>query len=199
MPELCLEFASFRKAQLALGQCGREEFFDLRLFAVACHCQLADQQIAGALQHFLLPERKWLRLVERDQALQHACHFDQGTSAHAVRVFFEPVFPVAAPVCLAQRQKIDHLLDLAVPDHSSKADASRVIARDHDLQAAGLDVEQIEPFDRSANGSAADLLDDSYSMVGIDDFVTNVEVQIGTTHIRHPVGGGLEGKQRKVL
>ena len=29
--------------------------------------------------------------------------------------------------------------------------------------------------------------------------LANVEVQIGTTHIRHPVGGGLEGKQRKVL
>ena len=42
-------------------------------------------------------------------------------------------------------------------------------------QAAGLDSEQIELLNRGTDGTAADLLDDPNSMVGIYDFVADAE------------------------
>jgi len=55
-------------------------------------------------------------------------------------------------------------------------------------------MKQIEAFDCRSHRAAADLLDDTDSMVGIDNFVTNVEVRIQTAHIRHPVRRRVEGK-----
>src|SRR5260370_1976208 len=54
--------------------------------------------------------------------------------------------------------------------------------RHHEFQATGLDLEQVELFHTFADSRAADLLTNSYAMIGINDFVTNVEITVGRDH-----------------
>src|SRR5205085_317373 len=83
---------------------GVEQCLNFGFFAVASHCQLADQEIASALQHLLLAEGKRLGLMKGDQALQYSRHFQQRSGAHAVGIFFEAVFPVAAAIGVGNRE-----------------------------------------------------------------------------------------------
>lgn len=53
---LGLEFGGFGEAQLALGKRDGEDLFHFGFLAVAGHSQFADQEIAGALEHFLFAE-----------------------------------------------------------------------------------------------------------------------------------------------
>jgi hypothetical protein len=81
---LSLELGGFREAEVALGQRQCEELLDLGFFAVAGHGQFADQEVAGALKHFLFAEGKRLRLMEGDETLQNTGDFEQRSGAHAV-------------------------------------------------------------------------------------------------------------------
>src|SRR5205807_158300 len=63
---------------------------------------------------------------------------------------------------------------------------AHVVAGHHDLEAAGLDVEEIELFDGGADGAAADLFDNAHPVVGIDDLVADVKIQVRTTHKKVP-------------
>src|SRR5271166_5871830 len=103
---LGLEFGSFRETELAFGKGGRENFFDLGFFAIASHGELADQKIAGALQHLFLAERERLGLMQSDQTFQDTGNFKQRSGAHAVRVFLEAVLPVSVPIALGDGEQI---------------------------------------------------------------------------------------------
>ena len=152
------------------------------VFAVAGHGEFADQQIAGALQHLLLPEGKRLGLVEGDQVLQHAGDFYERSGAHALGVLFEPVFPVAIGAVPVDRKQVQHFLDFPVLHHPPQTDTPGVLAGHHHSEAAGFNVQEVEPLDRRTHGPAADLFDDTDTMVGIDDFITYVEIRIGKAH-----------------
>src|ERR1043166_922890 len=124
--------------------------------------------------------------MQGDQALEHSRHFEQRASAHAVGIFLEPVFPVAVSVALANRKEVPNFLNFPIADSPPQPDAPRVVARDHHFQAAGLDVQQVKLFYRRTYGPAADLFNDSDAMVGVNDFIANVEIQIRSTHILAP-------------
>ena len=64
--------------------------------------------------------------------------------------------------------------------------------RDHHLKAAGFDLEEVELFDVFADGAAADLLDHAYPMVGIDNFVSDVETSVTADHEETPTRAGQE-------
>ena len=54
-----------------------------------------------------------------------------------------------------------------------------------DLETTGLNLQEVEFFHGGADGPAADLLDNTYAVIGINDFVTDVEIAI-TDHEGHP-------------
>jgi hypothetical protein len=56
------------------------------------------------------------------------------------------------------------------------------VKRHHDFEAAGFNFQKVELFDRRTEGPAADLLDDADAMVGVNDFVTDVENGFGADH-----------------
>src|SRR5215472_8056122 len=132
--------------------------------------------------------------MQRNQVLEDPGDFKQRSGPHAVGVLFEPVLPVTVGPILANRQKINDFLDLPVSNHAPHPDTPGVMARYHDLQAAGLDVQEVEPLDRSTDSPAPDLFNHTYTMVGVDDFITNVENQVSTAHFRHPEEGWVAGK-----
>src|SRR5437868_14015897 len=79
---------------------------------------------------------------------------------------------------LAVGKEIDDFLYIAVANHAPQPDAGNVVERHHDFQAAGFDFQEVKPFHAGANRAAANLLDNSYTVAGIDDFVTDIEIQV---------------------
>ena len=102
----------------------------------------------------------------------------------------EAVFPVSVVVTLAICKKINDFLDFAVLDHPPQTDSVHVMERYHDLQAAGLDLQQIEFFHSFADSPAADLFDNSNAMIGIDDLIAYVEITVGADHEGTPTRTG---------
>jgi hypothetical protein len=74
-------------------------------------------------------------------------------------------------------------LNFAVPHYPTQADAAGVVTGHHHFQAAGFDVEQVELLHRRAYRAAADLFNNPNPVIGIDDLVADVEIQIRTAHV----------------
>lgn len=191
---LGLELGNFGQAQVALRKSQGEHLFNLGLLAVSRHGKFADQQIAGTLQHLLLPKRKRFGLVKSDQTFEHPCNFNQRAGAHAVGILLEAVLPVGGAQVVSDREKIEDFLHLAVPHHPPDANAAHIIAGHHDLEAASFDVEQIELLDGGPDRPAADLLDYGDPVVGVDNFVADVEIQVCTAH-KYTREGGSSGEK----
>src|ERR1700691_41486 len=117
-----------------------------------------------------------------DQALYDSGDFDQGAGAHALGILFEAVFPVAVASAIANGKNIKDFLDFAVADDPPQAYAAHILARDHHLEAARFNVQQVELFDGRAHRAAADLFDNTYAVIGIDDLVADVEIQVVAAH-----------------
>jgi hypothetical protein len=62
--------------------------------------------------------------------------------------------------------------------------------RDHNFQAAGFNLEEIELFHSFADGTATDLFDNSNAMIGIDDFIAYVEIAVDADHEGTPTSAG---------
>ena len=101
---------------------------------------------------------------------------------------------VAIASILGNGKHIQHFLDFPVLYHAAHAHAAGVLAGHHHLQAAGFDVQQVEPLHVGTHSPAAYLFDNSNAMIGIDDLIADVEIQVGTSHKRHPGKAGLRGE-----
>ena len=53
-----------------------------------------------------------------------------------------------------------------------------------------MDFEEVELFHNLANCPAADLLDNSNAMIGIDDFIAYVEIAVDADHEGTPTSAG---------
>jgi hypothetical protein len=60
------------------------------------------------------------------------------------------------------------------------------MAWNHYLQAARLDLEEVEPLYVHTDGLAADLLNNAHPMVRVNNLVTNVENGVTRDHAGHP-------------
>jgi hypothetical protein len=58
----------------------------------------------------------------------------------------------------------------------------------HYFQAAGFNLKQVELFHSSPNCPAADLFNNSYSMIGVDNLVAYVEITVAQ-HVGTPKSG----------
>src|SRR3954447_20250669 len=83
-------------------------------------------------------------------------------------------------VAFAVDQKSEDLIDLAVLDHRAQTYHSHVVERDLDFEAAGFDFEEIKFMYVGADCPAADLFNYPYTMVRINYFVADLEVQLNT-------------------
>jgi hypothetical protein len=97
--EALVEFlGQHRELQFGLGQ--RLDHDGFRAFggSVACRSHLAHQEILGALEHFLFAEGERLAATERNQALEDYSDFEEGSGAHALRIFLKAMFPIVMGV-----------------------------------------------------------------------------------------------------
>src|SRR5690349_15871740 len=70
----------------------------------------ADQQVLGALQHFLFTEGEGLAAAEGNEALEDGGDFNQRSRAHALGVLLEAVLPVRMRVQFALFQEAQDLI-----------------------------------------------------------------------------------------
>jgi hypothetical protein len=68
--------------------------------------------------------------------------------------------------------------------------------RHHHLQTTGLNLKEVEFLDGCADGAAANLFDNSNTVIRIDDLITDVEAAIATNHEGTPTKAA---GQRKLL
>ena len=78
---------------------------------------------------------------------------------------------------VAGAEKVDYLLDFAILNHPAQANIAGIGEWNHDLKAAGLNFQEVEPLYIATYNAAADLLDNTYAMVGINDFVAYLKVE----------------------
>ena len=121
--------------------------------------------------------------MEGDEALKHSRDLDQRTGTHAVGIFLEAVFPVGGAEVFGDREEVDNLLHFAVADHAANAHAAHIVAGHHHFKAAGFDVEEVELLDCRTDRPAADLFNNPNPVIGIDDLVADVEIQVCTAHV----------------
>src|SRR5690348_3080693 len=178
---------SFWKAQLGFGQGLVQQLFNLFFVLVFGQGKLANKQVAGPLQHLLLPEGQRLSLVQNRQAFEDGGHIQQGTGTHTFRVLFEAVLPIGVVIALPVVQEVQYFLDFPIPHHPPEAHRVDVAERHHHLETTGLNLEQVELLHGGTDGPAADLLDNTYAVIGVDNLITDVE---GFTdhHEGHPRG-----------
>jgi hypothetical protein len=78
-------------------------------------------------------------------------------------------------VALAVYEEIEDLRDFPIFDHGAQAYSPDVIEGDFHPEAAGFDPEKVKFQYVEADRPAADLLDNPYAMIGIYDFVADLE------------------------
>src|SRR5216684_3563870 len=175
---LGLQFAGFGELEVVLGESLGEQDFDIGLFAVAGHGQFANQQVTGALEHFLFAEGKALGFFQDQKVLHDRRDLEQRSGTHAIGIVFEAVFPVGGVVTFAVGKKSQDLLDITVLHHSPQSHGYHAVEGHRHFEIAGLNIKEVVLLDLLTKGAGADLFDNSYAVVGIDDAVTNVEITV---------------------
>ena len=79
---------------------------------------------------------------------------------------------------LAVDQAVKDLRDFPIFDHRTQAHRSHVVERDFYPEAAGFDPEKVKLLYVEADRPAADLLDNPYAMIGIYDFIADLETEM---------------------
>jgi len=94
------------------------------------------------------------------------------------RSFQSPLLPF-----FADGKRVQHLLNFAVAHHAAQAHAAGVIARHHHFQTAGFDVQEVELLHCRPDRTAAYLFNNPNAVIGIDNLVADVEIQVCTIHV----------------
>jgi hypothetical protein len=78
-------------------------------------------------------------------------------------------------VALAIDKEVKDFGDFPILDHWTQAHRSHVVERDFHPQTAGFDLQKVKFLDVEAYRPAADLLDNPDAVIGIYDFIADLE------------------------
>src|ERR1700721_3464049 len=120
--------------------------------------------------------------MQSDQALEDSRNFEQRTTAHGIRVFFETILPVTIAAIFGKGKSVQHFLNFAVANYAPQTYAACVLAGNHHFEAAGFDVKEEKLLNRWPHSARANFLNTPDSMIGIDNLIANVEIQVRNTH-----------------
>jgi hypothetical protein len=136
----------------------------------------ADEQILGALEHFLFAEGEGLTGAEGNETLEDDSDFEEGSGAHALGVLFEAMFPVVVRVEFALFEKAENFGGLVGTDDGAKANSFSVGLRNHDAQAAGDNANHVIPFCSTVKDTVTDLLYNTHTVIRVHDLVGDLIV-----------------------
>src|SRR5207248_3529623 len=92
-----------------------------------------------------------------------------------VRVVLEAPFPVLVVVDLAVAEQAEQPLDFLVGDGAAKADAVDVAHRHEHGRVVCDDAEMKEAAGGTKNGLVLDALDDTQTMIRVNDLITDLK------------------------
>ena len=169
----CLQ--SRRQRQRRLTQRGLQQFFHLGLAQSPRDRKLRNQHMPGSRQHLLFAERKGFLSLQYQQRLQNFGDLEQAAVAHLVRIFLEPVFPIALALADPGRQETKHPHHLAIASNLSQSDLLDMRKRNHHGHAIKGEAKEIKTLRLGPERSRADVLYSADPVVGINDLLTNLE------------------------
>src|SRR5690349_1532957 len=91
------------------------------------------------------------------------------------------MLPVMMRSRLTFLQIADHIDSFCCANHGTQANAACVCLRDHHLQSTGHDLEHVITFGAAVEVTVADLFDDAYTVVRINNLLSQFEVHTGCT------------------
>src|SRR3954453_19750993 len=156
-------------------------FLDGFRFLVRHFRDFRNDQELRAIEHALLSERQVLRARQEGEALQYIDHVVDRSGPHAIRIVLEAALPVLVVVDLAVPEQPEEPLDFFVADRAAEADAIDVV---HGNEHCGLvrhHPEMVETARGTEDGFGFYSLNNSESMVWVNDLVTNLECHMSPT------------------
>src|SRR6185312_87732 len=112
---------------------------------------------------------------------------------HLVGVFLEAIFPVLVVIAFSIHQKTEDFGNFPVFHHWPQPNYINVVERDLHFQTAGFNLKEIKLLDIGANGPAADLFNNTYAMIGINNFIADLKRK---TYIHETPGWKLSAGER---
>ncbi len=186
--ELLVHFLlHYRELQLGFGQRLDDETLGVFRSKITGSGHLANEEILGALEHFLFAEGEGLAAAEGDEAFENNSHFQERTRAHALGVLLETMFPVMMRIELASLEEAEHLDGIVGANDRTKTNSRSVGGRNHNAQAAGDDTNHEITFGTTVEYAVTYLFYNPYAMVRINDFVADL--------VFHRCGGPQEDKR----
>src|SRR5215472_1010769 len=91
------------------------------------------------------------------------------------------MLPVMMRSRLTFLQIADYVDSFCRTNHGTQANVACVCLRDHHLQSTGHDLEHVIAFGAAVEVTVADLFDDSYTVVRINNLLSQFEVHTGCT------------------
>ena len=116
-------FGHYGELELGFGQGLYDGGLGVFGGGVARSSHLADEQVLRAFEHFLFAEGERLAAAEGNETLEDDGDFEEGASAHALRVFLEAVFPVVMRIKFAGFEKAQDFAGLRGTNNGTKANS----------------------------------------------------------------------------
>lgn len=166
--------------ELELGLGERLDHDGLGAFrgGVARGGHFADQEVLGALEHFLFAEGEGLAAAEGNETLEDDGDFEEGPGAHALGVFLEAVLPIVVRVELAGFEEAKDFGGFCGTNNGTKANSHGVRLRNHDAQAAGNNANHEVTFGPAVQDTVIDLLNNAHTVIRVNDLVADLVVHI---------------------
>src|ERR1035438_9658490 len=129
----------------------------------------------GAVQHFLLAERKRSIHVKLHQGFEHLCRQQQVAALHFYGVLFKTHLPIGTDATVSVRKIGQHARNLPILGYAPQTDVGGIRERYQDGHTVATEAQEIESLEGRSKGSRADILDGPYSLIGIDHLVADLK------------------------
>jgi hypothetical protein len=169
-------FGHYGELELGFGEGLDDDGLGAFRGGVARGGHFADEEVLGALEHFLFAEGERFAAAEGNQALEDDGDFEESTRAHALGVLFEAVLPVVVRIEFAGFEEAEDFGRFVGTNDRSKTNGNCVGLRDHDAQAAGNNANHEVTFGFSVQDSVADLFNNAHTVIRVNDFVADLVV-----------------------
>src|SRR5258708_30902098 len=121
--------------------------------------------MVGALQDFLFAEGKRLAPAEGNQTFEDYGDFQEGTRAHALGIFLEPMLPIVVRIQLALLQESQHLSRVVRTNYGSQSDGFSVRLRNLHSQTARSNANHEVPFRSAVHNAITNLLNYAHPVI----------------------------------
>jgi hypothetical protein len=166
----------YGELEFGFGQGLDDRGFGVLRGGVAGGGHFADEEILGALEHFLFAERERLAGAKRHETLEDHGNFEKSSGAHALGVFFEAMLPVVVRVEFALLEEAEDFAGFNGANNGAQTNGNGIRLRNHDAQTTRNNANHEVALGSAVQDAVADLFYNSNAVVRINDLVADLVV-----------------------